>query len=365
MKCFLLDMVGKLGKLVIGSQVLMVVICLCLLSGCGNGDGEDGTTPVFSLAWSEYPSWSVFGVADEEGIIDGEEGKMGPIEEKWGVDIVLKEADYDTCITLYGSSTVDAVCITNMDAMTPAASRDSAAILPTSTSDGADACIVVGGVSLESLKGKTTYGLEKTVAQYSFERCLIVAGQDPAEYPFKNMDPAAAATAMQTNQENIESIQVWNPFVLQTLRTRADSKVAFDSTSIPEEIIDMVVMGKDSLERPGGEDFACAVIDTFYEVCKKLDDPATADKITVAIGAKFSSLGLEDMQEVLTKTKLYRTPNAALGLYEGNQFQTRTMPVVAKFCLDHDIVDKEVTIGFGEDAQLNFDTSYIKKVQSE
>ena len=345
--------------------LLFLLVAMVGMSGCGGGDGDDAATPTFTLAWSEYPSWSVFGVASEKGIIDGAEGKLGPVEEKWGVDIVLKEADYDTCITLYGSSTVDAVCITNMDAMTPAVGRNSVAILPTSTSVGADACIVVGGISMESLKGKTTYGLEKSVAQYAFERCLVAAGEDPADYPFKNMDPAAAATAMQTDQENIESIQVWNPFVLQTLRTRADAKVAFDSSSIPEEIIDMVVVGKDSLDKNGGEDFACAVIDTFYQVCQMLDDPKQADETTVAIGAKFSSLGLEDMQEVLTKTRLYKTPDAGLGLYEGEKFQTGTMPAVAKFCLDHAIIEKEVTIGFGEDSQLNFDTSYIKKVQSE
>src|SRR5436305_1048695 len=47
--------------------------------------------PSFSLAWSEYPSWSVFGVAHAEKLIDGAPGKQGPIEKKWNVDIVLKE----------------------------------------------------------------------------------------------------------------------------------------------------------------------------------------------------------------------------------------------------------------------------------
>ena len=42
-------------------------------------DAQDAV-PVFSLAWSEYPSWSVFGVAHEIGIINGKEGEMGPIE---------------------------------------------------------------------------------------------------------------------------------------------------------------------------------------------------------------------------------------------------------------------------------------------
>ena len=102
--------------------------------------------PVFTLAWSEYPSWSAFGVAHEYRIIDGRRGRLGPVEKKWGVDIALKEADYDTCIVLYGAGQCDAACLTNMDSLAPSLSRPSVAILPTSTSDGADACIVVNGI---------------------------------------------------------------------------------------------------------------------------------------------------------------------------------------------------------------------------
>src|SRR6266545_4679659 len=84
--------------------------------------------PSFSLAWSEYPSWSVFGVANELKLIDGAEGKQGPIEKKWNVDIVLKEAEYDPCLTMYGAGQCDAVCITDMDVLNPAGSRASVII---------------------------------------------------------------------------------------------------------------------------------------------------------------------------------------------------------------------------------------------
>ena len=321
---------------------------------------------MFSLAWSEYPSWSVFGVADEAGLINKDEGALGPIETKWGVDIVLKEADYDTCLTLYGSSSVDAVCMTNMDSLAPALSRTSVAVLPTSTSDGADACVTVGIESIDDLAGKDSYGLDKSVSQYMFERNLELAGKSPSEFPFKNMDPAAAAQAMQTNQENMDSIVVWNPFLLQTLRTRTGSKVLFDSTTIPEEIIDMVVVGKDSLDKTGGESFACAVIDTFYEVNKLLADPARGDETLVALGKKFSSLPLEDMKVVVQQTKFYQTPDDAIALFTKESFQNDIMPKVVDFCASHDIVESKPTVGYGDATkQLNFDTSYIERVKAQ
>jgi hypothetical protein len=45
---------------------------------------------------------------------------------------------------------------------------------------------------------------------------------------------------------------VWNPFVLETLNRRKDTHVLFDSTTLPNEIIDAVVMAQASLDKPGG-----------------------------------------------------------------------------------------------------------------
>ena len=70
---------------------------------------------------------------------------------------------------------------------------------------------------------------------------------------------------------------VWNPFVISTLASREDVRVLFDSTKIPNEIVDSVVVAKSSLEKPGGEAFTGAVIETFYEVNKAMADPAKRD----------------------------------------------------------------------------------------
>ena len=349
---------------------LIAVICLALLfAGCGKNEDSSSTTGTtdsasvasFTLAASEYPSWSVFDVAHEMKLIDKEKGKLGSIEKAHGVDIVLKMVDYDTCISMYGSKTADAVCITNIDILSPSLGRDSVAILPTSTSVGSDACIVEKSVTLEALKGKTTHGLENSVSQYVFERCLEIKGLKPADYKFKNMDPQAASVAFQNKQESIESVMVWNPFVMQTLRKRADSKVLFDSKEIPEEVIDMVVVGKDSLAKDGGDKFAKAIVEVFYAVNKALADEKTGDQAYVALGKKFSSLDAKDMREVCTQTVFYKNAAEAKALFTKKSFQEKTMPTVVDFCLSHKLVDKKPTVGYDDDkAQLNFSTKYLK-----
>lgn len=387
------------------SSYFALLAAIVLLVGCNkpapapNGNaantpptvtgGKPATaTPTFTIAASEYPSWSTLFVADHLKLIDQKQGKQGPVEKKWGVDIVVKEADYDTCLTLFGNGTVDASCQTNMDSLAPSSGRKTVLIGPTSTSAGADACVVVGVADLDALKEKTTYGLEKSVSQFAWYVGLLDAGKNPKEYTYKNMDPAAAAQAMQTGQENVVAIQVWNPFVLQTLRTRSGSKVLFSSETKPEHIIDCIAVGEDVLHKPGGEDFACAVLDTFYQVNKALgpalgtlkqtsfsaaDAQNLVTKLTgdqkdalVALGAKFSSLPAEDMAICTHQTVFYRSPEEGVELFKREEFQKKTTPFVTKFCLEYGIVEKEPTVSFGSykdnKAQLIYDTQFMERV---
>lgn len=334
-----------------------------------SGSGQPAASvPSFQLAWSEYPSWSVFGVAHEKGLIDKDAGKMGSVEKKWNVDIVLIQADYDPCLQLFASGKVEAVCITNMDVLAPASQRDCVAILPTSTSFGADACIAVGASDVDALAGKPSYGLEKSVSQYTFERNLQILGKRSQDYPFKNMDPGAAAQAMMSGQADIQSIVVWNPFVMETLRKQPNAKVLFDSTAIPEEIIDMVVVSKATLAAEGGEAFACAIIDSFYQLNQMLEDPKTADATLVALGAKFSSLGLEDMRQVVQQTRFYKTPDQGQELFQRADFQTQIMPRVIDFCAEHDIVEAKPKVAYDDDSAgvaLQFSTKYIQQVRAK
>jgi len=337
---------------------------------------EQGDTPVFKLAWSEYPSWSVFGVASELGLIDGAKGKQGILEKKWGVDIVLDLLEYDPCIQLYASGKCDAVCVTNIDVLASALTRQSVAVLPTSTSVGADACIVVGidtakkADAVQELRRHKVYGLAKSVSEYAFVRNLELLGEDAKKHNFTDEPPNTASVAMVSKKADHTAIMVWNPFVLQVLKDRPEAKVLFDSSTIPEEIIDMVVVAQDALTKQGGKEFACCVIDTYYTMNKLLQSPnkKRAEDTLVSIGKKFSNLGLEEMKKVVEQTRFYKTPDEALKLFEGDKLPDTMKKHVLRLALGLKMVEKEPTLGYGEkakDAQLRFDPSYIKMVRDK
>ncbi len=146
-----------------------------------------------------------------------------------------------------------------------------------------------------------------------------------------------------------------------------DAKVLFDSTTIPEEIIDMVVIGQDVLDRSGGEAFACAIGEAFYAVNKMLESSTQGDDTLIALGEKFSNLGLEDMQQVVQQTKFYKTPEDGIALFQKQSFQQEIMPKVVDFCATHGIVDAKPTVAFakGATAQLRFETKYLNLISSD
>ena len=363
----------------------MFLLCGLILVGCQQNapsvtpvskSNPTAKVPVFTHSYSEYPSWSVFGVADTRGIIDGREGHQSELEKKWNVDVVFKLADYDTCLTQFGSNTVSSSCLTALDSLAPSLGRPAVVVLPTSTSDGGDALIVADSAFkagrddfvLQELKNVPVYGLEKSVSQYAFERVLESRGLNPKDYTFRNMDPAAAAQAMQTKQPNVNAIMVWNPFVLQTLRTRPDTKAVFSSDVLKEEIVDCVVVGKDALEREGGDRFACCLIEAFYKVNELIDNPSTKDAALIDLGNKFCNLGVEDMKLVCQQTKFYDTPEKGVALLNSQKYRDVTMPMVVEFAVSHEIVpaSKNVKrIGFEDsEALLNFTTKYIERFRS-
>jgi ABC-type nitrate/sulfonate/bicarbonate transport system substrate-binding protein len=357
------------GKIVLAVLAGALACLVPLLDGNKSAAREADAKGTFTLAWSEYPSWSVFGVASEKGLINGDKGKLGKLEEKWGVDIELKLLDYDGCINAYASKACDAACLTNMDTLSPALARKSVSIMPTSTSFGADACIVVGISDLEELKKHTVYGLTESVSDYAFSRILEKNGKNPADYKFEKLDPAEAARVMQTKAKNIDAIMVWNPFVLQTLNQRKDAKVLFDSTKIPEEIIDMVIVGDDVLKKPGGTEFACCIADCYYEFNKMLEDPSKRKGLLEDLGKKFSSLGADDMAKCCEQTRFYKTPDDALKLITGDKFK-KTMEIVLENYMRRKVIKEKPKIGYGSakdapDAQFRIDPTYIKMVKDK
>jgi hypothetical protein len=336
------------------------------------GDQASTTTgtPTFTLVTSEYPSWSTFVVAGKAGLVNpARGGDPGPLEEKYGIDVVIESKDYDSCITLYANGTADGSCLTTMDSLNPALGRDTTAIMPTSTSAGADKVIAVGITDIDSLKSEKIYGLKKSVSEYTVIRGLEKSGQNTSEFTFVNLAPDAAATALQTGSNDVKAICVWNPFALQTLKTVNTSTTVFDSSLITGEIIDQVIVGNDVLAKPGGDKFAQCLCEIQYTVNGNLwnSDQTIQDATRNALKADFApDLELTDMETILKETSFFRTAKDGIALYTSPDFQ-KTMETVVTTCQKIQVLeDKVPTIGYNDtNAQLNFSSKYMEAVATQ
>ena len=124
------------------------------------------------------------------------------------------------------------------------------------------------------------------------------------------------------------------------------------------------------LNQPGGKEFACAIIDCYYEFNKMLRDPAQRDELLLALGRKFSSLNLEEMKKATTQTRFYKTPEEGLALFDNAQFHKRMARIVDLYGQLKIIKGQPPTFGFGPadkatGVNLRFDPTFIQMVKDK
>src|ERR1700685_4321846 len=81
-------------------------------------------------------------------------------------------------------------------------------------------------------------------------------------------------------------VVTWKPMVSQIMKTK-DMKTVFNSSQIPGEILDLLVVRTDILNRPdgSGQKFAKAIAGAWYETMSLMSKPGPeTDKVLAAIG---------------------------------------------------------------------------------
>lgn len=349
---------------------LMVVLMVALMFvgvGCKKDEVKNSqgkAVPAFVVSYNIYPSSCTLPVAVDLGLLSDDPAKMGTMEKKWDVKVNLKRGSYDNLLAMLGNKAADATIVTYNDVFAVATGRDVVCVFPVSESKNADGIVVTEDIkTVDDLKGVPTKGFEKSVSQYVFERNLELLGKKIADFPYSNMDGDEAAKAMVTGDVGVKSAACFNPALMNVIKNRKGAKLLFGSATMPKEIIDVMVVGKDVLAKDGGDRLACCLIDVWLEVNKRMADPAQRDKIVEGLGLKYSDLAKGDMKVLMEQTPFFGTADAGIGLFNDPNWQGVIVPRVMAFNLSHGVVDKSPTYGFDNDnVQVNFTTKYIKMV---
>jgi NitT/TauT family transport system substrate-binding protein len=315
----------------------------------------------FRVAWSIYVGWMPWGYLDESGIMD-------KWAEKYGITVdIVQINDYVESINQYTAGAFDGVSATNMDTLSiPAGGGvDTTALIVGDFSNGNDAVIVKDG-GLADLAGKPVNLVELSVSHYLLARALDSV--DLAERDLGgviNTSDADMIAAFTTS--DVQAVVTWNPLVSTILEEPNATKV-FDSSDIPGEIIDLMVVNTDTLE--ANPDFGKALVGAWYEVLGLM---AAGDVEVLTAMAEASGTDLAGYKAQLESTEMFYDPAAAVTFTKGAELPT-TMVNVAEFLFDKGILGEGApspdfvgveypdgtTTGDPNNVKFRFDTTYMQ-----
>jgi NitT/TauT family transport system substrate-binding protein len=315
----------------------------------------------FRAAWSHYTGWEPWGYAQQAGILQ----KWG---KKYGIDIELTLInDYVESINLYTSGKFDACAMTNMDALTiPAVGGiDSTALIIGDFSNGNDGIVIKNGKSVKDLKGRSVKLVEFTVSHYMLARALEMNGMSERDIKTVNTSDADIA-AIFTADANGAAV-TWNP-PLQQARNAKNAALIFDSSKIPGEIIDMMVVRTST-----PDSFKKALAGAWYEVMTLMTAGDKASTDAVAWMAKSSGATVPEFKAQLATTAMFYKPADAVTFTTSEQLK-KTMEYVRSFSFSKGLFGQRArskdfvgiafpdgsVIGEKKNVKLRFNSDYMK-----
>jgi NitT/TauT family transport system substrate-binding protein len=281
----------------------------------------------FRVAWSIYVGWMPWGYLEESGIMD-------KWAEKYGITVdIVQINDYVESINQYTAGAFDGVSATNMDTLSiPAGGGvDTTALIIGDYSNGNDAVILKGEGTIEDLAGKPVNLVELSVSHYLLARGLDSVGLAERDLDgVINTSDADMIAAYAT--DDVEAVVTWNPLVSEILGSNPDATNVFDSSQIPGEILDLMVVNTETLA--DNPDFGKAMVGAWYELMGLM---AEGDEEALTAMAEASGTDLEGYKAQLAATEMFFDPAAAVAQAESADLPT-TMTNVAEFLFDKGIL---------------------------
>jgi NitT/TauT family transport system substrate-binding protein len=315
----------------------------------------------FSVCWSIYVGWMPWGYLEESGIMD-------KWADKYGIDVeIVQINDYVESINQYTAGQYDGCSMTNMDALSiPAGGGvDTTALIVGDFSNGNDGIVLKEGDSVQALAGQNVNLVELSVSHYLLARALDGAGLSERDLTVVNTSDADMIAAYAT--DDVTAVVTWNPLLSEIEATPGSTKV-FDSSNIPGEIIDIMMVNTETLA--ANPDFGKALTGAWYEVMGLM---AAGDEAALTAMADASGTDLAGYNAQLATTKMFYEPAAAVEFTQSPELP-QTMQFVAEFLFDKGILGEgapspefvgvEFPDGsvFGDEGnvKLRFDTSYME-----
>ncbi len=319
----------------------------------------------FKVAWTIYAGWMPWDYAARKGIVK-------KWADKYGIKIdVVQLNDYVESINQYTAGTFDGCVMTNMDALTiPAAGGvDSTALIVGDYSNGNDGIVSKSAKNMKELKGQRINLVEFSVSHYLLARGLENSGMSSKDVKTVNTSDADIVAAF--NSSSIKNVVTWNP-QLGEVKKVPKATMLFDSSKIPGEIIDMMVVNTKTLKE--NPKLGKALTGAWYEIMGIMskNDPKGIESRKLM--AKASGTSLKEYESQLKTTKMFYNASEAEKFTENAALIT-TMNHVSKFSFENGLLGNKAKdagyigmefpghkmLGNTKNIKLRFTEEYMKQ----
>ncbi len=315
----------------------------------------------FQVSWTIYVGWMPWDYAQQKGIID-------KWAKKYDIEIEMVQVnDYIESINQYTVGKFDACMMTNMDALTiPAAGGvDSTALIMGDFSNGNDGIILKDKKTLADIKGQNVNLVELSVSHYLLARALESVNLSEKDLTVVNTSDADIVSAFTSN--DVTAVTTWNP-QLAAITSAENANLVFDSSKIPGEIIDMLVVHTDTLN--DNPKLAKALTGAWFEVMSIMKK---GDKEALTFMAEASGTDLAGYKSQLNSTKMFYDADEAVKFANSKELPA-TMKKVSEFSFEHGILGDGApnaefigmefpggkTFGDPKNIKLRFVDTYVK-----
>ena len=221
------------------------------------------------IAYSDWPGWVAWEVAIQKGWL-----------KDAGVDAEFLWFEYGPSMEAFTAGKVDAVMVTNGDALvTGANGAKNVIIMLTDYSNGNDMIVAKPGVkSLKDLKGKKI-GLEVGLVEHlMLLNGLKKAGMSEADVEIVNTPTNQTPQVLASGQ--VDAIAAWQPNSGQALTAVAGSKSIYTSADEPGLIYDTITVSPQSLVQRRAD--WVKLVSVWDKTLAYINDPATkADALKI------------------------------------------------------------------------------------
>ena len=318
----------------------------------------------FNVAWSIYVGWMPWQYAVDAGIVK----KWG---DKYGIKINITQInDYVESINQYTAGKFDGVTVTNMDALSiPAAGGvDSSAIIVGDYSNGNDGIVLKQGKTLADIKGQKINIVELSVSEYLLARALTTVGLKESDVKTVNTSDADIVAAFQSKDST--AVVTWNPQLME-VKAQPGATEVFDSSKVPGEIQDLMVVNTQTLK--DNPNLGKALVGIWYETIALMQDPGPKGVAARTAMAKASGTDLAGFDAQLKTTNMFYTPQDALAFSKPANL-SKIADLVRSFCFDHDLLGTDVKskdaigiampdgtiLGSTTNVKFRYDTTYMQ-----